>query len=160
MPAGLAMLDSISKSAVLALAQTRNPAALDVLKRIGNMKDHPARSDAIQTLGLFGEVAIPYLTTALKDPQTKHSAVQGLGVTGSRAAVPILIDLLEKSDNGAMIYARESLAQLTHLVIDSSVDPGTPHPSEYRRWLDWWALNGATAEIFDTDHCSELAPLP
>jgi hypothetical protein len=151
----------VNALAVAALAQTRDPSALAVLMKIGDWNDHPARADAIRNIGLLGEIAVPYLKAALKrDVLSKDSAIHGLGATASRAAVPILIDLLEKSDGIWLMFVRESLAQLTHFVDGGKTIDSEPKPDEYRHWREWWTLHGATAEIFDTNHCSDLAPLP
>jgi HEAT repeat protein len=44
-----------------------------------------------------GDVAIPAILVRLRDhnPNTRHAAIYALGRTGSRAAVPLLINLLE-----------------------------------------------------------------
>ena len=151
----------VNALAVAALAQTRDPSALAALMKIGDWNDHPARADAIQNIGLLGEIAIPYLKAAFKkDVLSKDSAIHGLGATASRAAVPILIDLLEKSDGIWLRFVRESLAQLTHFVDGGKHIDSEPKPDEYRHWREWWTKHGATAEIFDTNHCSDLAQLP
>lgn len=149
-----------------ALAQTQYPSILAKMagymqdRRIVDNKSYYTWYYFLWNIGLFGEAAIPYLTTALEDPDKKQGAIRGLGVSGCREAVPILIELLEKSSGNELSYIRESLAQLTHLADGGFVKGPIPNPDEYRRWSEWWKLNGATVEIFDTDHCSNLKPLP
>jgi hypothetical protein len=60
---------------------------LEILTRIADTKDHPARNEALRDIGLFGEAAVPYLTGALKNSQTKDRAIRGLGETACSAAV-------------------------------------------------------------------------
>jgi HEAT repeat protein len=146
-----------STNAVIALAKTRDPSALPVLMRIG-----PARPYAIWNIGLFGDKAIPFLTNALKNPGLQNDAIRGLGATGSRAAVPILIELLNNPQGAQLNLVRESLAQLTHLAAGSLFlsDAATPGQDDYRRWMAWWESKGTTAEIFNTDRCSEVKALP
>jgi hypothetical protein len=153
---------ALSQPAVGALAKTHDPSALAVLMQIGSMADHPARSFAIQYTGLYGNAAIPYLAAAINNRESyvQVAAIRGLGATASRTAVPILIDLLKKSEHSLLRDVRESLAQLTHLADGGDPTSDKPRPDEWRHWREWWALNGATAKIFDTNQCSEAAPLP
>lgn len=152
----------LSQPAVGALAYTRDPSVLPVLMRIGNTRNHPARSFAIWDTGLYGEEAIPYLAGILKDSEVyrKIDAVRALGATGSRAAVPVLISLLQTSEGILLRDVRIGLAQLTHFAVDGYPLDGIPRPDEWRRWRKWWEADGETAEIFDTEHCSQPLPLP
>lgn len=149
-----------------ALAQTREPSILAKMtgymqdRRIVDNKSYYTWYYFLWNIGLFGEDAIPCLTTALEDPDKKQGAIRGLGASGCREAVPILIEQLEKSSGNELSFIREGLAQLTHLADGGFVKGPILNPDEYLRWREWWELNEATAEIFDTDHCSKLEPLP
>jgi hypothetical protein len=103
-----------------ALARTQAPFVMPaVMEYMDNLKivdleSYYANYYALWNFGLFGESAVPYIKSALKDPQRRKGAIRGLGAMGSRSAVSILIELLEESSGDELNYVRESLAQLTH----------------------------------------------
>lgn len=150
------------QAAIGALAQTLDPSVLNILERIAKTGLPGDRSLAITNLGLFGKPGFALLSFTLRDPDVniQIAAVRGMGATASRSAVPILIDLLRTSDRQLALDARVSLAELTHFAVDGKPFLQNPPPEEWRRWHQWWVANHATAEIFDTNHCSEPRPLP
>jgi hypothetical protein len=156
----LAEVPNSSLYAVGALIRMHDSSAATVLMRIGNMNYNPAQSCAISHVGLFGVSAIPYLTAALKNRQTQMDAVRGLGATATREAVPLLIEMLDKSTGALLRNVRESLARLTHFADGGAPINEKPRPNEYRRWREWWALHGATFKIYDGNRWSKAKPLP
>jgi len=91
-----------------------------------------------------------------------NEAIKGLGATGSRSAVPILVELLNNPQGAQLNLVCESLAQLTHLAAGILFLPNAAmsRQDDYRRWIAWWNSKRATAKIYNTDHCSELIPCP
>jgi hypothetical protein len=77
-----------------------------------------------------------------------YEIAYALGNTRSQTAVPILIDLLTNADADVRRAAKEALYTLTHRQSDGD-DFGTDH----QNWVSWWALQGRTAQIFDSTEC-------
>jgi hypothetical protein len=86
------------------------------------------------------------------------NAVTGMGYTGSRAAVPILIDLLRNSDTDIGDRARFGLKLLTHRT--TSADLYDNPQSQYPTWSQWWAREGTTAPVYKATECGDFSPLP
>jgi hypothetical protein len=80
-----------------------------------------------------------------------------MAYTGSRAAVPVLFDLLRSSDTSASERALYGLRELTHRTLSAA--SGSPQ-SQYAKWLEWWSRNGESARIYKPTDCGELIPLP
>jgi hypothetical protein len=144
------------------LGKTHDPAWLPLLLEISDQHgamylDYAADSG--------GDAAIAPLLTRLRssDPDTRSSAIYALGYTGSRAAVPILINLLPTQANpddasrNTAISAEAALTQLTHLY----PEPGTDwNPTWHSRWKNWWLTNGQTATIYKPEDCVANTKLP
>ncbi len=148
--------------AIGALAQTRHPAVLPVLKRIAKDGESGDRYFALVNIGLLGKRAVPFLKAALreKDVNVQVAAVRGLGASACSSAVPVLIDLLRSPDPQVAKEAQVNLAQLTHYSINKNPFAEIPGNESWIRWRKWWRSNGATADVFDTNSCSEPRPLP
>jgi hypothetical protein len=86
------------------------------------------------------------LTIARAEQFPSYEIAYALGNTGSRTAVPILIELLGDAD--VRRAASEALYTLTHRQSNSD-DPA----AERQNWVSWWALQGKTAQIFDPTEC-------
>jgi hypothetical protein len=109
-----------------------------------------------------GAKMLPYLVAWMQsqdDQFTKPNAVSAMAFTGSREAVPVLIELLKSPDLSISQRARLGLRQLTHFNVGGEqwVDPPQ---SQYSRWLQWWATNGATAHVYKANECADVRPLP
>jgi hypothetical protein len=88
---------------------------------------------------------------------TRINAVTAMGSTGSRAAVPILLDLLKSSDTDIADRARYGLRLLTHR---SASDDQSENPqSQYPKWSQWWAREGVSAPIYKAAECGNFVPL-
>ncbi len=84
--------------------------------------------------------------------------VQVLADTGSRAAVPILLQLLQGPDVGISLNALYGLRQLTHH--DIGGDKWFENPqSQYSAWSSWWNQEGASATIYGPKECADSTPL-
>ena len=162
--AGLAALgpDEIRQGAIIELAKTGDRTYLPVLIHIAQGSLNGTRDLAIRSVGLLGgDEAIPFLSSVLREPGVygRVAAVRGLSITASRSAVTILIELLRDPDESIFREVTQGLAQLTHRSITPEPWGETPSADEYRRWHDWWLLNGLTAPIYSTDSCAQPRPL-
>jgi HEAT repeat protein len=103
-----------------------------------------------------------YLFAWLNSPDrefTRLNAISALGYTGARRAVPTLIELLKSADPPAAQRALWSLRQLTHLSLGGDHWLDQPE-SQYSKWLQWWATQGANAKINKAQECGEIRELP
>ncbi len=118
-------------------------------------------SYAVDAAELGGEKMLPVLVALEKSPDrfTRMNAVAAMGATRSRAAIPILLDLVKDPDLDVSDRAAYSLRQLTHRTSYGALKPRDP-PAEYIKWSRWWAREGATAPIYGDSACSEVVPLP
>jgi hypothetical protein len=148
--------------AIAALSSTHDPAVLEKLIQIATVGSPEDRSAAIWNAGRFGGAAIPFLTSSLRFPDIDRqiAAVNAFGATASRAAVPVLIDLLSSSEPRLVRQSRSSLAELTHFSAEADLNNKSPDPNEQPHWRAWWEAHKTTAQIFDTNSCSEQRPLP
>ncbi len=114
--------------------------------------------DYAATLG--GEKMLPTLISLQNSSNREFvavSAVGAMGFTGSRAAVPILIELLKNPDTDMADRARYALRLLTHHSV--SEDNADSPQSEYPAWSRWWALQGSSAPIYKPSDCGEVTRL-
>ena len=134
---------ALQQGAIRALAKTRDRNYLPVLIRIAGKSTDGNRDFAIQGAGLFGEDAIPFLVSMLSNPDVdaRIAAARGLGLTGSRSAVSILIGALQNPDDEVHREVTQSLAELTHHSITKEPWNEPPSADEYRRWHNWWLKN-------------------
>jgi hypothetical protein len=110
---------------------------------------------------LGGDKMLPVLVALVKSPDrefTHLNAVMALGSTGSRAAIPILLDQLKSSNQGTSDRARYSLQLLTHRIATQGQESSSPQ-SEYIEWSQWWKREGPTAPIYKDTQCGEYVPL-
>jgi hypothetical protein len=93
---------------------------------------------------LGGDDAVPYLKDLLaaKNPAARRSAIVALGNTGSRAAIPPLLDQLKNPDAEISKLASGALAQLTHQRFQT-----------VEEWSKWWDAGGKVARIFGAGEC-------
>jgi HEAT repeat protein len=147
------------------LGRTHDPSWFPLLLAVADQQGAMYLSYAAES---GGEAAIPALLARLRttDSNTRDAAIDALGQTGSREAVPVLISLLgsqihqrgEDAQNEA-IRANAALQQLTHVYAEQG-----PHstliPTWYSRWQHWWLTSGATASIYKPGECVADTKLP
>lgn len=137
------------------------PILLDVAT--ANAPDSASRDFAIESAGQAGgAAAVPALERELVDPSidTQQDAVRALYLTGSRAAVPVLISLLRSPEWRVSGTAEFGLESLTHWSGADTKEMKPPPPDTYTRWLRWWTTQGHIAPIFKPDECGKIEPLP
>jgi hypothetical protein len=111
---------------------------------------------------LGGAKMLPYLLVWLQSSDTdftRPNAVTGMGYTGSREAIPQLIDVLRSPEQSISQRALWGLRQLTHFSVGGDHWLDQPQ-SQYSRWLQWWATNGTTAHVYKANECGDVRPLP
>jgi hypothetical protein len=109
---------------------------------------------------LGGEGMLPTLImlTHSEDREfTRINAVTGMEYTGSRKAVPILIEFLRDPDPDIRSRARGGLQSLTHRATKSNLLENPQ--SEYAKWAQWWERNSATAPVYKEGECGDSVPL-
>lgn len=115
------------------------------------------REVAMESAGeVGGDDAVPLLAAELKDQSAtvRQSAVRALYSTGSRAAVPVLIELLRSPEERVSGTAEFGLQVLTHRSA-TEAQPSATHA----KWREWWSTHRESATIFKYDQCGELVPL-
>lgn len=121
------------------------------------------RNDSYATTAaeLGGERMLPVLVALEKSPDriTRMNAVGAMGSTRSRAAIPILLDLVKDPDVDVGDRAASALFRLTHRTSYQPLQPRN-HPADYIKWSRWWESAGATAPIYRGSECAEAVPLP
>jgi len=147
------------------LGKTHDPAWFPLLLEVADQHGAMYLSYAAES---GGEGAISTLLARLHSPEpnTRSAAIYALGQTGSRAAVPLLINLLmsqgdqkDADRQNAAITANGALMQLTHVYAEQGSD-GTSIPSLYARWQEWWRTSGPTATIYRPGECVVDTKLP
>lgn len=134
-----------------------------LLEAAHNAPDSEARRVAMAAAGeAGGSAAVPALETQLHDPSkdTRDNAEDALSFTGSRSAVPVLIQLLQSPDERISSFAEYGLERLTHLRGAKMDGVHPPPPDAYPKWIRWWTTDGRTAIIFKRDQCGEIKPIP
>ena len=143
--------ESVRQPATTALAELRDPAYCELMLQLMKLRQGYTSEIAARGAGfLCGDRAVPQLASFLVlGPNTfpPYEIAYSLGNTKSRAAVPILIDLLGSSDVLVRRASREALYTLTHR------PSGKDSASDRQDWITWWALQGKTARIFDPTEC-------
>ncbi len=105
---------------------------------------------------------MPYVGSLLTDTSafSRANAVMALPKTGSRRAVPILIEMLRNPDVDLERLASIGLIQLTHR---SPFEAGrwfSDSPSnEYQPWIRWWTLQGDSVQIYGPSQCGGITRL-
>ena len=113
---------------------------------------------------LGGEKAVPSLVSIEKNQYhyAALNAVMALGYTGSRAAIPYLLEYLKRPELDIDERANGSLQMLTHRTAKAGGQ--ITLIADYPKWSLWWKREGATAPIYKEPpiHCAplQLQPLP
>ena len=129
----------------------------DMAEKNVQVSNYPA---AAAELG--GDKIVPLLVALEKNSDSKSirlNAIMALGSTGSRTAIPILLDLLKSPDADTSGPATYSLELLTHRTAISD-----PHirdrQDEHNKWFRWWTREGLGAPIYKVRECGEMIALP
>jgi hypothetical protein len=144
------------------LARTHDPGWFPLLLEVANQHGDMYLRYAAES---GGDAALPTLLARLRttNPSNRGSVIFALGDTGSRAAVPILIQLLDShgNENGRndAIEANVALHQLTHLYAEQGPD-GSLIPTWHNRWQHWWLTSGSSATIYKPADCVADTKLP
>jgi hypothetical protein len=142
----------VRQPATTALAELGDTSYCGLMLQLLNLRQGYTSEIAAKGAGLLcGDKAIPQLVSLLVGKPGTFPAYEiayALGNTRSQTAVPILIDSLTNADPDVRRAAKEALYTLTHRQSDSD-DFGTDH----QNWVSWWALQGRTAQIFDSTEC-------
>jgi len=139
----------------------QNDVALLLEVARANPPDSYRRAVAMESAGkVGGDDAVPLLAAELKDQSidVRQSAVRALYSTGSRAAVPVLIELLRSPDERMSGTAEFGLQVLTHRRAtkpNSETKPATTYP----RWTQWWNTHRENTTIFKYDQCGDVVLL-
>jgi HEAT repeat protein len=139
--------ESMRQQATTALAELGDRSYCGLMLQIMNLRQGYTSDIAARGAGLLcGERAIPQLVSLLSSKQREFPAYDALGNTGSRAGVPILIELLRSHDSEVRRAASDALYTLTHRNAGVSSE-------DNQNWASWWALQGKTSQIFDPTQC-------
>jgi HEAT repeat protein len=135
------------------------PLLLEVAKE---QKPNQAKDYVLAAAELGGEDALPYVVSLLdgSEPFSWANAIMALPRTGSRRAVPLLIeqlrnpspDLGQLASTGLMELTHHSVAQEGRLVCDTPTN-------ECAKWVHWWLQNGSTTPIYGSNQCGEVESL-
>jgi hypothetical protein len=111
---------------------------------------------------LGGERALPMLVALAKSPDrefTGGNAIMAMGSTGSRDAIPVLLDYLISPDINISDRANYALQLLTHrTAVRDQLNRN--RQTESAKWSQWWKREGATARIYKDPECGGTIPMP
>ena len=111
---------------------------------------------------LGGDKALPMLIALAKSPDrefTGGNAIMAMGSTGSRNAIPVLLDYLNSPDISISDRADYALELLTHRTAVGD-ELNRNRRTESAKWSRWWKREGVTARIYKDTECGERIPLP
>jgi len=132
------------------------PLLIDYARRNASISNYV--SDAAESGGDQAVAALSELTRSSDVEFARVNAVSALGDTGSRSALPILLEFLKNPDTRIAERALSGLQRLTHRT--GGDGSGVPYLQEqYRRWLQWWTREGRSAPVYKAKECGELTPL-
>jgi hypothetical protein len=126
---------------------------------------HPpnqGRDDRLAAARLGGEEAMPFVNSLLTNPNAfLHGyGVMALSETGSRRAVPLLIDLLRHPNVDVGRLASKGLIELTHRSPLKADQRYSDSPSgDYAAWIRWWIQEGDRAPIYGPLQCGKIDAL-
>ena len=154
-----------SWQAIDALAQTLDRTYVPLLEELA--RDPAWQNAAVPALGeLGGQAVVSFLAPLVHSPHgplnelsMQQLAISGLANTGSREAIPYLIEALR--DPFVHHDAVTALEQLTHLVIHEGTsqrwlfaeDPKTAAKMA-KRWQRWWKSAGKNAKLYALGDCT------
>ena len=135
------------------------PLLLDEAKK---QEPNQARDYVLAAAQLGGEDAMPYVASLVSssDAFSRANGVMALPLTGSRRAVPVLIDLLLSPDVDLARLASIGLIRLSHRSPFETGQWFSNSPSnEYANWIGWWRLRGDDAPIYGPSQCGKIEQL-
>ena len=139
----------------------------------GNQRWYPLLRDAAEknvrissypayAAELGGRKALPMLIALAKSPDrefTGGNAIMAMGSTGSRDAIPVLLDYLNDLNVNISDRASYALQLLTHrTAVGDEFNRNRRSGSD--KWSQWWKREGATARIYKDTECGERILLP
>ena len=145
-----------------------NEMAVRYLEQMGDKKYFPLLMDMVKGLDpkeareyvlaaaeLGGDDVLPYLRGLLANPDSnvRTTAVLGLGATGGRAAVPVLLQVLKGANGDSASVTATALTELTHW--KAGVAKSDPPGDAYGKWASWWQKNAESANIYSAGDCRE-----
>jgi hypothetical protein len=142
-------------------------AYLDTLTQLLASDDQAIQNAATQAVGALGGPTAFARIAALvpsSDAPTRMAGAEGLGRTGTRLAVPVLIQMLLDTEPNVRQAAVNSLELLTHRVAFygdewSDVTTAPAANDVRRRWVGWWNSYGNDSEIYGTADCAGVDSL-
>ena len=151
------------QDAILYLGDIGDRNDLAVLLEVAhaNPPDSYSREVAMESAGrVGGDDAVPLLVAELKHQSidVRQSAVRALYSTGSRAAVPVLLELLRSPNERVSGTAEFGLQVLTHYTA-TEPNSGIKPEATYAKWSQWWNTHRESATIFKYDECGDIVPL-
>ena len=135
------------------------PLLLDEAKK---WEPNQARDYVLAAAELGGDDALPYVISLLNSSNSfaQANGVMALGKTGSRQAVPLLIEFLRAEDEDIERLASSGLMQLTHGSPFENGQLYSDSPSRtYNDWWRWWAVHEDSAPIFKPTECGAVESL-
>ena len=143
------------------LAETNDqswyPLLRDAAEKNARISSYPAYAAE-----LGGEKMLPVLVALEKSPDTKFThlnAVMAMGSTGSRAAIPLLLEQLKSPDVDTSDRANYGLQLLTHRTVVQNPQARN-REAEYIKWSRWWERESATALIYKDTECGRWFRCP
>jgi HEAT repeat protein len=143
------------------LAQTGDqkwfPLLLEIAQK--NAKNGSYVYDAAES---GGELILPFLLMMMRSSDeefTRPIAISALAYTGSRTAIPILLNLLRSTDSGTSERALFGLRLLTHRSAAANERWFDNPQPQYAKWAQWWNREGASAHIYKPTECGQVTPL-
>jgi hypothetical protein len=147
-----AELTPVNEMAVRYLGQMGDKKYFPLLmEMVKGLDAKESREYVLAAAELGGDDAVPYLRGLLgsADANVRTTAVLGLGATGSRAAVPVLLEVLKEANEESASVTAGALTELTHWKADD------PPGDAYGKWAGWWEKNGDGAKIYGAGECEE-----
>lgn len=147
------------------LGRTHDPKWLPLLLEIADQNNGLYFGDAAES---GGDTALPQLLlqSRSQNASLRGSAIYALGSSRSRAAVPLLIEILRAAANRSgedaaneATSANAALQQLTHRYIEREQSDNWVQTAVVR-WQAWWTASGRDAKVYFPEECVEDVPLP
>lgn len=133
------------------------PLLLEIAKK---QPPEEGREYVLAAAELGGEDALPFLRGLLSstDKAARMDGLMGLERTGSRAAVPLLVEALKDPNAEVGKVALRGLTELTHRSAGEAARGDAP-ADQAGKWEKWWAANGS-AKVYGPRECGEIETLP
>jgi HEAT repeat protein len=152
--------EGVAQQAIEALGEIANPDDCSSILRIASHAKGYTGAEAFIAAGWICRVgAIPTLVNFLRTADWYQAAgvAAALGNTGSRKAIPPLIDLLASPDESVRIEADSALFTLTHRGIQDVSTPAAAAQVQ-SAWRGWWLMNSDSAPVYRPNQCPATIP--